>query len=62
MLVPLAGLEPARSYDLGILSPLRLPFRHSGGARDNLRISSPHSNSAIAEPPTYQRTLSGKNS
>ena len=25
-LVPLAGLEPARSLDRGILSPLRLPI------------------------------------
>ena len=25
-LVPLAGLEPARSFDRGILSPLRLPI------------------------------------
>ena len=29
-LVPEAGLEPARPCDRGILSPLRLPFRHSG--------------------------------
>ena len=26
ILVPLAGLEPARSFDRGILSPLRLPI------------------------------------
>ena len=26
ILVPLAGLEPARSLDRGILSPLRLPI------------------------------------
>ena len=29
-LVPMAGLEPARSFDQRILSPLRLPFRHIG--------------------------------
>ncbi len=29
-MVPRAGLEPARSILLGILSPLRLPFRHPG--------------------------------
>ena len=28
--VPEAGLEPARSCPRGILSPLRLPFRHIG--------------------------------
>lgn len=28
--VPGAGLEPARSFDLGGLSALRLPFRHPG--------------------------------
>ena len=26
-----AGLEPARSFERGILNPLRLPFRHSPG-------------------------------
>jgi hypothetical protein len=29
-LVPVAGLEPARPCGQGILSPLRLPFRHTG--------------------------------
>ena len=29
-LVPLIGLEPIRCRHRGILSPLRLPFRHSG--------------------------------
>ena len=29
-MVPKAGLEPARSFPRGILSPLRLPFRHFG--------------------------------
>jgi hypothetical protein len=28
--VPEAGLEPACPCERGILSPLRLPFRHSG--------------------------------
>jgi len=30
ILVPGAGLEPARPYGQGILSPQRLPFRHPG--------------------------------
>ena len=30
VMVPKAGLEPARSRPRGILSPLRLPFRHFG--------------------------------
>jgi hypothetical protein len=29
-LVPGAGIEPARPFGQGILSPLRLPFRHPG--------------------------------
>lgn len=29
-MVPEVGLEPTRSYELRILSPKRLPFRHSG--------------------------------
>ena len=29
--VPPAGLEPARSYEQGILSPKCLPFHHEGG-------------------------------
>ena len=30
LLVPKAGLEPARPLRRGILNPLRLPFRHLG--------------------------------
>ncbi len=30
-LVPLTGLEPVRCRQRGILSPLCLPFHHSGG-------------------------------
>src|SRR6185436_11503543 len=33
--VPKAGLEPALPCGKGILSPLRLPFRHSGPGRDS---------------------------
>lgn len=29
-MVPGAGIEPARPFGQGILSPLRLPFRHPG--------------------------------
>ena len=32
--VPEAGFEPARPGGRGILSPLRLPFRHSGAGRE----------------------------
>src|SRR5208282_3686201 len=32
LLVRTAGLEPARGFPQGILSPLRLPFRHVRGA------------------------------
>jgi hypothetical protein len=31
--VPEAGLEPASPFGRRILSPLRIPFRHSGGDR-----------------------------
>jgi hypothetical protein len=37
LLVPVAGLEPARCHHRGILNPLRLPFRHTG-IRDEQRI------------------------
>ena len=30
VVVPRAGLEPARPFGLGILSPLCLPFHHRG--------------------------------
>ena len=29
-LVPMMGVEPIRPCELGILSPVRLPFRHIG--------------------------------
>ena len=32
-LVPVVGLEPTRSRPLGILSPVRLPFRHTGSGK-----------------------------
>jgi cardiolipin synthase len=43
--LPLAGLEPARAYSAQrILSPLRLPFRHSGVARIlRVRLAEPNS-------------------
>ena len=34
-MMPVAGLEPARPFGLRILSPLRLPFRHTGGIDDS---------------------------
>ena len=33
----MAGLEPARPYELRILSPLRLPFRHTGSQNENAK-------------------------
>ena len=30
LIIPMAGLEPARPYGQRILSPPRLPFRHTG--------------------------------
>ena len=36
--VPKAGLEPARSCPRGILSPLRLPFRHFGAIGGTTQI------------------------
>ena len=35
--MPTAGLEPARPFELRILSPLRLPFRQAGTARSFTR-------------------------
>ena len=42
--MPEAGVEPARPLELGILSPLRLPFRHSGGGAEAVLVleSLPH--------------------
>lgn len=38
--VPKVGLEPTRSFDRGILNPLRLPFRHLGlSAAPTVRVS-----------------------
>jgi hypothetical protein len=41
MLVRTAGLEPAQGFPQGILSPLRLPFRHvrEGGQLYDVRVS-----------------------
>lgn len=35
--IPSPGLEPGHSFELGILNPLRLPFRHEGN-KIKLRI------------------------
>lgn len=37
-MVPKAGLEPARSFPLGILSPVCLPFHHFGADKILSRI------------------------
>lgn len=42
VLVPAAGLEPARPSGLGILSPLCLPFHHAGGESAGLRFTAQH--------------------
>ena len=34
----MAGLEPARPFGLRILSPLRLPFRHTGAFLGALKV------------------------
>ena len=34
-MVPEVGIEPTRDYSQGILSPQRLPFRHSGNSQDH---------------------------
>ena len=39
-LVPETGLEPARPCGQGILSPLRLPFRHSGICAEIIKVFS----------------------
>jgi hypothetical protein len=36
--VPKEGLEPSRPFGRRILSPLRLPFRHSGASPWKLRL------------------------
>gem|GEM_PF-4312927 len=37
--IPGAGLEPARPFGQGILSPMRLPFRHPGATPRRARES-----------------------
>ena len=44
-MVPEVGIEPTRDYSQGILSPQRLPFRHSGR-----RLSHHSWNSEIRNP------------
>ena len=39
--MPTAGLEPARRFQLRILSPLRLPFRQAG-AEGCFTVQPPH--------------------
>ncbi len=50
--VPAAGLEPARHFCLGILSPLCLPFHHAGTGfpvnRDSPQCKAPQSSSSDA--------------
>ena len=37
--MPVAGLEPARGCPRQILSLLRLPFRHTGVCRNDMKYS-----------------------
>jgi hypothetical protein len=47
-MVPGAGLEPARPYGQGILSPKRLPFRHPGARlRSSLAVTGMSVNSLL---------------
>jgi hypothetical protein len=48
LLVRTAGLEPAQGFPQGILSPLRLPFRHvrEGGHPYHVREASDYNSSA----------------
>jgi hypothetical protein len=47
-MVPGAGLEPARPYGQGILSPKRLPFRHPGARlRPSLAVTGLSVNSLL---------------
>ena len=39
-MVPVAGLEPARCHQRWILSPLRLPFHHTGTSACQFNILS----------------------
>ena len=48
-LVPGAGLEPARPFGQGILSPMRLPFRHPGGCAAREQNASPRGSKFICE-------------
>ena len=49
-MVPEVGLEPTCPCERGILSPLRLPFRHSG--RQTWMI-----NAVVAEPKAWSDGL-----
>ena len=52
LVVPAAGLEPARGCPRQILSLMRLPFRHAGSlAIGSLRLA--HARFIISYPPSY---------
>ena len=52
LLMPAAGLEPARGCPRQILSLMRLPFRHAGSlAIGSLRLA--HARFIISYPPSY---------
>ena len=66
-MVPETGFEPVRSQELGILSPLCLPFHHSGhliyaphpinvpGSRGILKIDSSRKDSLLLySPPSFK--------
>jgi hypothetical protein len=57
--MPTAGLEPARPFELRILSPLRLPFRQAGmwvsfngvpGRRPELSVANARKWTAVEKP------------
>jgi hypothetical protein len=49
-MVPPAGLEPARLFRQGILSPQRLPFRHGGGHAQQVQIPARVGQSGCSTP------------
>jgi hypothetical protein len=48
-MVRTAGLEPAQGFPQGILSPLRLPFRHVRDAHTHTMFADAHSHTMPAK-------------
>ena len=54
--MPKAGLEPARYRYRGILSPMRLPFRHTGNGSIIARGMRPHKERVAHNVPEMRST------